>query len=196
MAVGCGYGGLLVSLAPLFPETLMLGIEIRGKVEEYVRQRIVALREEKEGHSYQNISVLRSNSMKFMVNYFEKAQLSKMFILFPDPHFKKKKHKARIITPQLLAEYAYVIRPGGLLYTATDVHELHEWMVRHISAHPMFRQLTDEELQEDVCVNCVMQKTEEGIKVARNNGSKYLAVFERIQVPKGDWHGFSLLKEE
>ena len=34
--VGCGYGGLLVSLSPLFPTTLMLGMEIRQKVEEYV----------------------------------------------------------------------------------------------------------------------------------------------------------------
>lgn len=24
--IGCGYGGLLIALAPLFPETLMIGI--------------------------------------------------------------------------------------------------------------------------------------------------------------------------
>jgi len=30
--------------------------------------------------------------------------------LFPDPHFKKTKHKWRIISPTLLAEYAYVLR--------------------------------------------------------------------------------------
>jgi tRNA (guanine-N7-)-methyltransferase len=30
--VGCGYGGLLVQLSPLFPSTLMLGMEIRVKV--------------------------------------------------------------------------------------------------------------------------------------------------------------------
>merc|ERR1712196_430607 len=38
--VGCGYGGLLVGLSPLFPESLMVGIEIRDKVSEYVRLRI------------------------------------------------------------------------------------------------------------------------------------------------------------
>jgi len=32
--------------------------------------------------------------------------------LFPDPHFKKTKHKWRIISPTLLAEYAYVLRVG------------------------------------------------------------------------------------
>ena len=39
-------------------------------------------------------------------------QISKMFILFPDPHFKKTKHKWRIINQTLLAEYAYVIKEG------------------------------------------------------------------------------------
>ena len=39
-------------------------------------------------------------------------QLSKMFFLFPDPHFKKTKHKWRIISPTLLAEYAYCLRVG------------------------------------------------------------------------------------
>ena len=39
-------------------------------------------------------------------------QLSKMFFLFPDPHFKKTKHKWRIISSTLLAEYAYVTRVG------------------------------------------------------------------------------------
>ena len=39
-------------------------------------------------------------------------QLTKMFFLFPDPHFKKAKHKWRIISPTLLSEYAYVLQEG------------------------------------------------------------------------------------
>ena len=34
--VGCGYGGLLVSLSTMFPENLALGMEIRVKVSDYV----------------------------------------------------------------------------------------------------------------------------------------------------------------
>jgi hypothetical protein len=30
--VGCGFGGLLVGLSPLFPDTLMIGMELRDKV--------------------------------------------------------------------------------------------------------------------------------------------------------------------
>lgn len=35
-----------------------------------------------------------------------------MFFLYPDPHFKKTKHKWRIINQTLLAEYAYLLAEG------------------------------------------------------------------------------------
>ena len=54
--------------------------------------------------------------MKNITNFFFKGQLDKMFFLFPDPHFKKTKHKWRIISTNLLSEYAYVLKPGGLFF--------------------------------------------------------------------------------
>ena len=76
--IGCGFGGLLISLATLFPETLMIGMELRDKVTEYVKELILALRKTSSGGGeYENISVVRTNSMKYVPNYFEKGQLSK-----------------------------------------------------------------------------------------------------------------------
>ncbi|KAJ1966330.1 tRNA (guanine-N(7)-)-methyltransferase (tRNA(m7G46)-methyltransferase) [Dispira parvispora] len=186
--LGCGYGGLLVGLAPIFPETLMLGMEIRVKVQDYVAKRIHALRIQNSGPEgvtggYQNISIIRMNAMKFLPNFFEKGQLSKLFFLFPDPHFKKKKHKARIISPTLLAEYAYVLREGGIIYTITDVKALHEWMVKHLTAHPLFELIPEEELATDPVIPHVRESTEEGKKVARNEGDKFLACFRRVADP-------------
>jgi tRNA (guanine-N7-)-methyltransferase len=43
--IGCGFGGLLTALAPLFPEKCMLGMEIRISVTAYVDARIRALRQ-------------------------------------------------------------------------------------------------------------------------------------------------------
>ena len=63
--------------------------------------------------------------MKHLPNFFRKGQLEKMFFLFPDPHFKKAKHKWRIINETLLAEYAYVLGVGGRLYAVTDVRDVH-----------------------------------------------------------------------
>lgn len=34
--IGCGYGGLLFGLAPLFPDKLLLGLEIRDKLVNFV----------------------------------------------------------------------------------------------------------------------------------------------------------------
>lgn len=192
----------MASLSPHFPDTLMLGMEIRVKVEEYVKQRIDALRSQNEDKafdvagSYQNISVIRMNAMKFLPNFFEKGQLSKMFFLFPDPHFKKKKHKARIITSQLLGEYAYVLREGGILYTVTDVHDLHKWMVKHLDMHPLFKRIPDEEIKDDICLKCAMEETEEGKKVARNGGDKFFAVYRRVaDDEQAEWEGFPIHKE-
>ena len=220
--IGCGFGGLLMRLAPLYPDTLMLGMEIRTQVTQYVHDKIQALRlahkhakeasapmdeapetapendEESEerrqnermvreaGHvagGYQNISVIRSNAMKFLPNFFEQGQLSKIFFLFPDPHFKARKHKARIISPTLLAEYAYVLRPGGIVYTITDVRDLHEWMVKHLDNFPLFERIPNEALADDPCVDAVTYSTEEGRKVERNAGDKFFAAFRRLPDP-------------
>nr|CAG4637290.1 EOG090X0BSB [Ceriodaphnia reticulata]SVE73147.1 EOG090X0BSB [Ceriodaphnia reticulata] len=180
--IGCGYGGLLISLSTMFPDTLMLGMEIRLKVSEYVQDRIKALRTLNPGN-YGNVACLRSNAMKYLPCFFNKGQLTKMFFLFPDPHFKKAKHKWRIINDTLLAEYAYVLAEGGLVYTITDVKDLHEWMVLHLEQHPLFQRLTQEELDQDIVVPKLYESTEEGKKVTRNNGDKFLAVFRRIPDP-------------
>lgn len=183
--IGCGYGGLLIKLATAFPEQLSLGMEIRVQVTQYVEDRIIALRDQhKEQNQYQNIAVLRGNAMKFTPNFFHKGQLSKMFFCFPDPHFKQRKHKARIITSTLLSEYAYVLREGGIIYTITDVEDLHKWMVQHLEEHPLLERKLKQWEQDDNCVQLMMNSTEEGQKVERNKGNKYVACFERLPTHK------------
>lgn len=56
--MGMGFGGLTVALAEMFPEEIVLGMEIRPKVCEYVRLRIEALRKEHPGQ-WQNSSCFR-----------------------------------------------------------------------------------------------------------------------------------------
>merc|ERR1719195_594176 len=160
--VGCGYGGLLIALGPKFPDKLMLGLEIREQVTNYVGQRIRALRHGADGApSHRNVSVLRTNAMKFLPNYFRKGQLEKLFFCFPDPHFKRKNVRRRIVSPGLLSIYAYVLAPGGLLYHATDVRDLHEWMDRCCRDHSLFEPVPDEERASDPCIEAVMNETEE-----------------------------------
>ena len=180
--VGCGFGGLLVNIAPVFPEHFAIGLEIRDKVSQYVKERCKALRKQHKG-VYEKISCIRTNSMKFFPNYFRKGQLSKLFFLFPDPHFKTANHRRRVIQRTLLAEYAYALRIGGLLYTITDVEGLSSWMSDKISAHPCFQQLSSEEIKTDPVVPYLSTGTEEGTKVKRNEGNTYLKVFRRVPGP-------------
>lgn len=173
---------------------------------------------------YQNITAIRANTMKFLPRFFAHHQLSKIFICFPDPHFKARKHKARIVSSSLNAEYAFVLKPGGLLYTITDVEEYHKWILEHFgvpipeevtvpaesSEQPenkgeqqqddadsdsddesgqarvkeLFERVSDEELAKDECVRVMREETEEGRKVARNNGPKFVAVFRRLPDPE------------
>lgn len=174
--IGCGYGGLLFDLSKEFPDNYILGLEIRDTIVEYVTKKVLYYR--KENNSCNNISVLRTNSQKHLLNYFNKDQLSKIFICFPDPNFKKKNYKRRIINTGFLSDYAYVLKKGGRLYCITDVKELHDWHYEHLEKHSLFKRIKDEDLKDDNCINIMINKTEEGIKVERNKGEKYYLVYE------------------
>ena len=72
--VGCGYGGLLFALAPLFPKKLILGMEIRDKLVNFVAQKIKGHRI-KTPDQYSHISVVRTNTMRHLGQYFPKQSL-------------------------------------------------------------------------------------------------------------------------
>ncbi len=177
--VGCGFGGLTVGLAEAYPDKLVCGMEIRQKVSEYVKQRVLALRKKEPG-KYRNATCIRTNTMKHITNYFQKGSLEKMFFLFPDPHFKEKNHRRRIIQRTLLAEYAYLMKKGGILYTITDVEDLGVWMREKLEAHPLFEKVPETELKGDEAARLLEEGTEEGQKVKRNNGKTWKAIFRRI----------------
>ncbi len=160
-------------------------MEIRTSVTEFVQDKIQALRaQNQETGLYRNIGCIRANTMKFTPNFFTRGQLSKIFICFPDPHFKNRKHKQRIVSLTLNSEYAFVLRPGGIVYTITDVKDLHEWMVQHLQAHPLFERVSLEDQEADPCVTVMRSETEEGKKVERNKGEKYVALFRRLDDPE------------
>jgi len=78
-------------------------------------------------------------------------------------------------------DYAYLLKPGGKIYSITDVENLHNWNVETIENNPCFRKMNEEEYKNDVCVDC-MKNTDEAKKVKKINGKMYVAVFERVEV--------------
>lgn len=188
--VGCAFGGMLFELAPLFPETLMLGLEIRSKVVEFAQGKALEMRRNAgpQHHHYNNVWYEQLNVMKFGSNYFEKAQLSKLFFTYPDPHWKKKNIRRRIISPALVQEYAYWLRVGGLLYTVSDVEELETWMVECLDACPLFRRLTPQEIanhspNHSKIVEIVTSSSEDAQRTQRKKLEKHFAVHIRVNPP-------------
>lgn len=49
----------------------------------------------------------------------------------------------------------------GLVYTMTDVEEVHTWMVKHFTEHPLFTRVPEEELVRCSCsmlFTCIAEK--------------------------------------
>lgn len=192
--LGCGFGSLVLALARHAPHELVLGMEIRRKPTTFVQKRVIAARREAKAalpaaerqhrlSDCDNAWAVETNSMKFMPNFFEKGQLTKLFICFPDPHFKKRNVRKRAVSPTLLAEYAYCMALGARLYTITDVSELTDWMVEHLTRFPLFRRVPNDQLAADPVVPLLL-RTDEGMKVTRNNGNMFVAAFDRVCTPE------------
>jgi tRNA (guanine-N7-)-methyltransferase len=74
--IGCGYGGLMFMLTRGFPDKLILGMEIRDKVANYVGEKINSIRNNSGGALCNNTAIVRSNAMKTFTNYFPKESVS------------------------------------------------------------------------------------------------------------------------
>uniref|UniRef100_A0A7S1MG24 tRNA (guanine-N(7)-)-methyltransferase n=1 Tax=Neobodo designis TaxID=312471 RepID=A0A7S1MG24_NEODS len=189
--IGCAFGGMLISLAPHFPTTRMIGLEIRSRVVSFAQGKTQALREAAkdappppEGstyHDYTNLWFEQCNVMRYGTRFFRKGQLTRLFFAHPDPHWKVKNIRRRIISPGLVHVYAYWMRLGGLVYTVSDVPELEQWMIDCLDASPMFQRLTDEELEQDRTVLDIAVTTSEDAQRAQRKGlPKNFAVHRRI----------------
>eukprot|EP00730_Choanoeca_flexa_P005941 TRINITY_DN12055_c0_g1_i2.p5 TRINITY_DN12055_c0_g1~~TRINITY_DN12055_c0_g1_i2.p5 ORF type:complete len:140 (+),score=34.19 TRINITY_DN12055_c0_g1_i2:4547-4966(+) len=96
-----------------------------------------------------------------------------------------------ISSDNLLDEYAFVLKEGGIIYTITDVVAMHEWMAQALERHPLFERLEEAELRADPIVPKLYESTEEGKKVYRNkaagenhgDGDVRLAIYRRLPNP-------------
>ena len=76
-----------------------------------------------------------------------------------------------------------MLRPGGMVYTITDVEDLATWMRERFAGSRQFEEVGEEERERDECVGVMREETEEGRKVGRNGGSKFVSVWRRVVDP-------------
>jgi tRNA (guanine-N7-)-methyltransferase len=73
--IGCGYGGLLFALSKEYKDKLILGMEIRDLVANFVVEKTNSKRINSGHKLFANIGVVKTNTMKTLHNYFRKESV-------------------------------------------------------------------------------------------------------------------------
>ncbi|CAI8608327.1 unnamed protein product [Vicia faba] len=118
--IGCGSGRFLMWLAKRTPEVRnYLGLEIRQRMVKRAELWVKDL-------ALDNIYFLFANapiSFKQLVESYP-GPLQLVSILCPDPHFKKKHHKRRVLQKPLVGAIVDNLTPGGQVFIQSDVVEV------------------------------------------------------------------------
>ena len=123
--IGCARGRFLLALAPQQPGVNHLGVEIR-------RALVQAAEADRQAQALENLHFLFCNanvSLQAWLAALPAGQLELVSIQFPDPWFKKKHHKRRVLQPGLLLVIAAALAPGKRLFLQSDVPAVIDPMV-------------------------------------------------------------------
>ena len=115
--LGCAEAHFLIDRALAEPQALLVGVEIR-------RELVGPTNEECARRGLDNVRCVFANMSVDMPRLFAPASVRRFFLNFPDPWFKSRQHKRRVISPGLIAELARALQPGGELYVMTDIFAL------------------------------------------------------------------------
>ncbi|MFZ9271502.1 MAG: tRNA (guanosine(46)-N7)-methyltransferase TrmB [Prochlorococcaceae cyanobacterium] len=123
--IGCARGRFLLALAQQQPALNHLGVEIR-------RPLVQAAEADRQALALGNLHYLFCNanvSLQAWMAALPAGQLDLVSIQFPDPWFKKKHHKRRVLQPALLLAIAAALAPGKRFFIQSDVPAVIDPMV-------------------------------------------------------------------
>lgn len=111
--IGSANGEFLIARAAQAPGVNVVGLEIREPLVDVVRERIA-----RAGLS--NCAVALCHATRDLGAFFAPASVSRFFIHFPDPWFKARHKKRRLISPAFVELLASRLAPGGEVEVMTD----------------------------------------------------------------------------
>jgi len=114
LEIGFGRPHHLCDLAAQLPDARVLGFEIRRRWVRAADKRAT-----REG--LDNIRVVEGDARPYVEQLMAPASLDAVYILFPDPWWKKKHHKRRVFQPAFIETLGDRLVPGGMLVVKTDV---------------------------------------------------------------------------
>ena len=126
--IGCGKGAFLVAAARAHRDRIFLGIEIQGRWVRHVRDRLTRA-------PLDNAHVLRADASLVVRHFVRDASVAAYHVYFPDPWWKRRHAKRRLLTAEFAGELHRTLAPNGVVWLATDVADRFEWMLEAFAAH-------------------------------------------------------------
>jgi len=115
--LGAAEAHFLIDRARADAATAFVGVEIRRELVEAVNGACAAA-------GPANVRSVFANMSVDMGRLFADGSVRRFFLNFPDPWFKSRQHKRRVIGPGLMTEIGRALAPGGELFVQTDIFAL------------------------------------------------------------------------
>ncbi|MDC3378819.1 tRNA (guanosine(46)-N7)-methyltransferase TrmB [Planctomycetota bacterium] len=130
--IGSAHGEFLLEHAARSPERNVVGLEIRRPMVTMVAGRIGE-------RGLANAHVLFCNANRDFMELFGRANVDVAFVHFPDPWFKKRHHKRRLLTEAFVDTLSLCLKPGGEIRFMTDFADYAQEAAKLVEAHDAFR---------------------------------------------------------
>jgi tRNA (guanine-N7-)-methyltransferase len=127
LELGCGKGEYTVGLAELYPEKNFIGIDIKG-----ARMWTGAKLSIEKG--LKNVVFLRTH-IEFILRFFAAAEVSEIWLTFPDPQMKKV--TKRLTSTRFMADYQQIVQPKGRIHLKTDSSFMFQYTVEMVKANQL-----------------------------------------------------------
>jgi len=133
--IGCGSGRfVLIRATRLKGAANVLGLEIRAKL---VDRALVWRDRLKDAGKVNNAHFMSGNatiSLEHLLGSYP-GGVQLVSIQYPDPHFKKRHYKRRVVQPATVKHIASVLKPGGRLVVQGDVPEPLRYIRNMVEQH-------------------------------------------------------------
>jgi tRNA (guanine-N7-)-methyltransferase len=114
--VGSGKGLFLQSAATAAPEHNFLGIEVARKYAQHTAARLAK-------RNLTNAVVAHGDALRVFHDVLPDQSLAAVHVYFPDPWWKKRHHKRRVMNEAFLKNVSRTLQNGGRFHFWTDVEE-------------------------------------------------------------------------
>lgn len=172
--IGCGKGWFLSEMAAVEPTWNFLGLEIREPlVEDAIKRR--------DQLGLKNLHYLfchANNSVRPLLESLPAVILQRVTIQFPDPWFKNRHQKRRVVQPELVDTLATYLADDGIIFLQSDVETVAVEMFNHFEAHPTFHRKSSDSCLVD---NPFPVATEREKSTLERGEPVYRALFSKIR---------------